>query len=66
MLKKMMALKCNLIDYERIVDEQNKRLIFFGRYAGMAGMIAAFIAPAAVILAIRAIWDIGKSPETFK
>ena len=34
--------------------------------AGMAGMIAAFIAPAAVILAIRAIWDIGKSPETFK
>jgi saccharopine dehydrogenase (NAD+, L-lysine forming) len=39
MLKKMMELKCNLIDYERIVDEQNKRLIFFGRYAGMAGMI---------------------------
>ncbi len=39
MLKKMMELGCNLIDYERIVDEQNKRLIFFGRYAGMAGMI---------------------------
>lgn len=39
MLRKMMELKCNLIDYERIVDEQNKRLIFFGRYAGMAGMI---------------------------
>ena len=34
--------------------------------AGIAVMIAAFIAPAAVILAIRAIWDIGKSPETFK
>lgn len=39
MLKKMMELKCNLIDYERIVDEQNKRLIFFGKYAGLAGMI---------------------------
>lgn len=39
MLKKMMELKCNLIDYERIIDEQNRRLIFFGRYAGLAGMI---------------------------
>ncbi|HNW76038.1 MAG TPA: bifunctional lysine ketoglutarate reductase /saccharopine dehydrogenase family protein [Bacteroidales bacterium] len=39
MLKRMMELKCNLIDYERVVDEQGKRIIFFGRYAGMAGMI---------------------------
>lgn len=39
MLKKMMELKCNLIEYERIVDEQGKRLIFFGKYAGLAGMI---------------------------
>jgi alpha-aminoadipic semialdehyde synthase len=39
MLKQMMNLKCNLIDYERIVDEQGKRLIFFGQYAGLAGMI---------------------------
>ena len=39
MLKRMMELKCNLIEYERVVDEQGKRLIFFGRYAGMAGMI---------------------------
>lgn len=39
MLKRMMQLKCNLIDYERVVDEQNKRLIFFGKYAGLAGMI---------------------------
>ena len=41
MLRKMMEMKCNLIDYERIIDEQNKRLIFFGRYAGLAGMINA-------------------------
>ncbi len=39
MLKKLMELKCNLIDYEKVVDEQNKRLIFFGKYAGLAGMI---------------------------
>ncbi len=39
MLKKLMALGCNLIDYERVVDEAGRRLIFFGRYAGLAGMI---------------------------
>jgi alpha-aminoadipic semialdehyde synthase len=39
MLRRLMELKCNLIDYERIVDESNRRLIFFGRYAGLAGMI---------------------------
>jgi alpha-aminoadipic semialdehyde synthase len=38
-LIKMMEHGCNLIDYERIVDDQGKRLIFFGRYAGIAGMI---------------------------
>ncbi len=41
MLKKMMDLKCNLIDYERITDEKGRRLVFFGRYAGLAGMIDA-------------------------
>jgi alpha-aminoadipic semialdehyde synthase len=39
MLRRMMELKCNLIDYERVVNEKNQRLIFFGRYAGLAGMI---------------------------
>lgn len=39
MLKHMMDLKCNLIDYERVVNEKNQRLIFFGQYAGLAGMI---------------------------
>jgi alpha-aminoadipic semialdehyde synthase len=42
MLKKMMELKCNLIEYEKIIDEQGKRLIFFGKYAGFAGMINSF------------------------
>ena len=39
MLKVMMDKKCNLIDYEKIADESGKRLIFFGRFAGLAGMI---------------------------
>jgi saccharopine dehydrogenase (NAD+, L-lysine-forming) len=39
MLKHMMDLKCNLIDYERVVNEKKQRLIFFGEYAGLAGMI---------------------------
>ena len=39
MLKKMMELGCNLIDYEKITDEKGRRLVFFGRYAGIAGMI---------------------------
>jgi len=39
MLQKLIDKKCNLIDYEKVVDEKNRRLIFFGRYAGMAGMI---------------------------
>jgi saccharopine dehydrogenase (NAD+, L-lysine forming) len=39
MLAKIMEKGCNLIDYERIVDDQNKRLIFFGKFAGLAGMI---------------------------
>jgi len=39
MLKKMMELGCNLIDYEKVTDEEGRRLIFFGRHAGLAGMI---------------------------
>lgn len=39
MLKRMMELGCNLIDYERITDDLGRRLIFFGRHAGLAGAI---------------------------
>jgi alpha-aminoadipic semialdehyde synthase len=39
MLKKMMEKKVNLIEYEKVVDEMGRRLIFFGRFAGLAGMI---------------------------
>jgi saccharopine dehydrogenase (NAD+, L-lysine-forming) len=39
MLAKIIERRCTLIDYETIVNEAGQRLIFFGRYAGLAGMI---------------------------
>jgi alanine dehydrogenase len=39
MLRRLMELGCTLIDYEKVTDEQGRRLIFFGRHAGLAGMI---------------------------
>lgn len=39
MLKKMMELGCTLIDYEKITNEKGRRLVFFGRFAGLAGMV---------------------------
>ena len=39
MLRRMLELGCTLIDYERVVDERGRRLIFFGRQAGWAGMV---------------------------
>ncbi len=42
MLKHMMDLNCTLIDYEKIANDKGQRLIFFGRFAGLAGMINSF------------------------
>jgi len=39
LLKRLLDLGCTLIDYEHIVDRYSRRLIFFGRHAGYAGMI---------------------------
>ena len=49
-LRKMMELGCTLIDYEAVRDEHNRRLIFFGRQAGQAGMI-------------ESLWTLGKRLE---
>jgi len=38
LLQKILDLNATLIDYERIVNEQNRRLIFFSLHAGYAGM----------------------------
>lgn len=43
-LKRMMEKRCQLIDYERIVDDQGRRLVLFGRHAGLAGMIETLVA----------------------
>ena len=39
MLKRMMETGCQLIEYEKITDDQGRRLVLFGRHAGLAGMI---------------------------
>lgn len=39
MLRKLLELKCTLIDYEMVADPEGRRLLFFGRHAGLAGMI---------------------------
>lgn len=39
LLARLMDLGCTLIDYERIVDAKGRRLVFFGRFAGLAGAI---------------------------
>ncbi len=41
MLKKILELGCTLIDYEKVRDDEGRRLIFFGHFAGLAGMIDA-------------------------
>jgi saccharopine dehydrogenase (NAD+, L-lysine-forming) len=59
MLKRMLELKCRLIDYEKVVDEKGRRLIFFGKHAGLAGMIDTLWA-----LGERLSWE--KIPNPFK
>jgi alpha-aminoadipic semialdehyde synthase len=39
MLRHMAERGCTLIDYEKMVDDQGRRVLFFGRQAGLAGMI---------------------------
>jgi len=39
MLRRLMDLGSTLVEYERIVDQSGRRQVFFGNYAGLAGMI---------------------------
>ncbi len=43
LLQHLLDSKSTLIDYERIADEQNRRLIFFSVHAGYAGMIESLV-----------------------
>jgi saccharopine dehydrogenase (NAD+, L-lysine-forming) len=38
MLKRIMDVEATLLDYERVVNETGRRLIYFGNWAGMAGI----------------------------
>lgn len=40
-LRRLLELGSTLLDYEHILDERGRRLVFFGRFAGYAGMIDA-------------------------
>jgi len=39
LLQRLLDLRCTLMDYERMVDDENRRLIYFSYHAGVAGMI---------------------------
>lgn len=52
LLKKILELQITLIDYEKLTDEQGKRLVAFGTYAGVCG-------------AYNAIWAYGKKSNTY-
>ncbi|GJQ61774.1 MAG: alanine dehydrogenase [Melioribacteraceae bacterium] len=41
LLQKLLDLNCTLIDYETMTNDQGRRVVFFGVYAGYAGMIDA-------------------------
>jgi alpha-aminoadipic semialdehyde synthase len=51
LLKRFFETKSTLIDYEKITDEKNRRMIYFGNFAGYAGMIDSF-------------WALGKKFES--
>ena len=59
MLRRLMELECQLIDYERITDQSGRRLIFFSRFAGLAGAIDSLWA-----LGRRLGWE-GLTPNPF-
>jgi len=57
MLGRILDLGCTLVDYERFADERGNRLIFFGRYAGLSGMIDTL-----AVLGHRLRWEGIASP----
>ena len=59
MLRRLIELGCQLIDYERITDHRGRRLIFFSRFAGLAGAIDSLWA-----LGRRLEWE-GLAPNPF-
>ena len=59
MLRRLVELDCQLVDYERVRDERGGRLIYFSRFAGLAGAIDTLWA-----LGRRLAWE-GLTPNPF-
>ncbi len=59
LLKRLQELKCTLLDYERMVTDIGKRIVSFGRFAGLAGMVDTLWA-----LGQRLAWEGIDSPFT--
>lgn len=59
MLQRLLDLGCTLIDYEKITDEKGRRLVYFGNYAGLAGMLDTLWA-----LGQRLAWEGTETPFT--
>jgi alpha-aminoadipic semialdehyde synthase len=57
MLRRLMELGSTLVEYEKIVDERGRRLVFFGRHAGFAGMLDTL-----ATLGRRLLWEGIDSP----
>jgi alpha-aminoadipic semialdehyde synthase len=57
LLARMLELRCTLVDFERIVDDRGRRLVFFGRHAGLAGMLDTL-----ATLGRRLVWEGLDSP----
>jgi len=41
LLRRLLELGCTLLDYEKIADDQAHRLVYFGRFAGLAGAVGS-------------------------
>ncbi|MDP8206403.1 MAG: bifunctional lysine ketoglutarate reductase /saccharopine dehydrogenase family protein [Candidatus Electryonea clarkiae] len=52
LLQEFLNLKCTLIDYELVANEEDQRLIFFGVQAGQAGMV-------------NSLWSLGQRWRAF-
>jgi alpha-aminoadipic semialdehyde synthase len=39
MLRRLLDLGCTLLDHEKVIDDEGRRLVLFGYHAGLAGMI---------------------------
>jgi saccharopine dehydrogenase (NAD+, L-lysine-forming) len=57
MLQRLIDLRCSLVDYEKIADDRGRRLVFFGRHAGFAGMLDTLAS-----LGQRLLWEGVDSP----